>query len=59
MTYSSCCSIEAQKPRVARWFIFIPKIPACVCILQKEGLGMENVDIFDDHLEYVNVIWYI
>jgi hypothetical protein len=37
--------------RVARWFIFIPKfgyILGC--------LGMKNVGIFNDHLEYFTAI---
>jgi hypothetical protein len=37
--------------RVARWFIFKPKIPIL------EGLGIENV-IFYDHFEYFMAIWY-
>jgi hypothetical protein len=39
--------------RVARWFIFEPKIPILV---KFGGLGMENVVIFYDHLKYFTVI---
>jgi hypothetical protein len=40
---------------VARWFVFKPKLP----ILVKFGsLGIENVVIFYDHLEYFTAIWY-
>jgi hypothetical protein len=34
--------------RVARWFVFKPKMPICEKIL---GLRLENVDIFYGHLE--------
>jgi hypothetical protein len=34
--------------RVARWFILTPKISIWVYL---EGLGMENIGIFYDHLE--------
>jgi hypothetical protein len=34
--------------RVARWFVFKPKIP----IKKIEGLRLENVDIFYGHLEF-------
>jgi hypothetical protein len=39
--------------RVARWYIFKPKIPILA------GFGMEKVGIFYDHLEYIRAIWYI
>jgi hypothetical protein len=42
--------------RVARWFIFIPKIQIWVYL---EGPGMETVGIFYDHSEYFMAIWYI
>jgi hypothetical protein len=43
--------------RVARWFTYFQtKYPNLVIIL--EYLGMENVDIFYDHLEYFTAIWY-
>jgi hypothetical protein len=35
--------------RVARWFIFKPKIPIWV---NSEGLRLENVDIFYGHVDY-------
>jgi hypothetical protein len=35
--------------RVARWFIFEPKIPIWVNF---GGLGLENFNIFNGHLEY-------
>jgi ferric iron reductase protein FhuF len=38
---------------VARWYIFIPKIPIL------EVLGMENVGAFNGHLENFTVIWNI
>jgi hypothetical protein len=41
--------------RVAKWFIFIPKITIWVIF---EGLAMENVGIFYDHLIYFIAIWY-
>jgi hypothetical protein len=41
--------IRRFRSRVARWFIFKPKIPIWV----KFGLGTENVIIFYDRLEYV------
>jgi hypothetical protein len=41
-----CCF--GLRARVARWFIFIPKIPIWVNL---EALGMENIVIFFDHLE--------
>jgi hypothetical protein len=40
---------QGDQIRVARWYIFIPKIP----------LKMENVCIFYGHFEYFTVIWYI
>jgi hypothetical protein len=42
--------------RVARWRIFIPKIPILYTL---EGLGVENFGKFYDHLVYVMIIWYI
>jgi hypothetical protein len=49
--YSGCT-------RVARWFVFKPKIPIWVNF---EGLAMENLGIFYDHLVYVtaigNILW--
>jgi hypothetical protein len=36
--------------RVARWYIFKPKIPALIFL---EGLRMKNVGIFYGHLECV------
>jgi hypothetical protein len=40
--------------RVARWFVFKPKIP-----LKNSGLRLENVDIFYVHVEYFMDIWDI
>jgi hypothetical protein len=40
---------------VARWFVFKPKIPILV---KFKGLGMKNVVILYDHLEYFTAIWY-
>jgi hypothetical protein len=47
----------ASSCRVARWFTFIPKIPIWVFL---EGLWMENVGIFHDHLEFdaITYIWW-
>jgi hypothetical protein len=50
--------------RVARWFLFKPKIPIWKIL---DGLRLENVDIFYGHLEYLHNghmeyfmnIWYI
>jgi hypothetical protein len=42
--------------RVARWFVFKPKIPIWVNL---EGLGTENAGIFSGHLEYFTANWYI
>jgi hypothetical protein len=39
--------------RVARWFIFIRKIPIWFIL---EVLGMENVGIFYDRQEYFTAI---
>jgi hypothetical protein len=42
--------------RVARWFVFKPKIP----IWEKfQGLRLENVALFYGHLEYYMDIWDI
>jgi hypothetical protein len=42
------------KVRVARWYIFEPKIPILV------GLRMEMlVYLFNGYLKYFTVIWYI
>jgi hypothetical protein len=43
-----------HRSRVARWFIFKPKKSQFGNIL--EGLGMENVVIFYDDLEYFMAI---
>jgi hypothetical protein len=42
--------------RVARWFVFKPKIPIWVNFWD---LRWENVDIFYGHLEYYKDIWEI
>jgi hypothetical protein len=42
--------------RVARWFNFKPKNPNLGYIL--ENLGMEDVVLFYDHLEYFMAILY-
>jgi hypothetical protein len=42
--------------RVARWYIFKPKIPFGKIL---EGLRMEKVGIFFGHLECITAIWYI
>jgi hypothetical protein len=42
--------------RVARWFIFEPKIRIWVTL---KGLRLENVDIFYDHFQYFIAIWDI
>jgi hypothetical protein len=42
--------------RVARWFVFKPKIPIWVNF---EGLRLQIVDIFYGHLGYFMTIWYI
>jgi hypothetical protein len=39
--------------RVARWFIFKPKIQIW------EGLKIENICIFYGHLENIIAVWYI
>jgi hypothetical protein len=43
--------------RVARWFVFKPKIPIWVNF--GGSYRMENARIFYDHLKYFTVIWYI
>jgi hypothetical protein len=43
--------------RVARWFIFKPKIPIWVNF--GGSLRLENVDIFYGHLEYFKNKWDI
>jgi hypothetical protein len=40
--------------RVARWFIFSPKFQFGHIL---EGLGLENVGLFYNRLEYFTVIW--
>jgi hypothetical protein len=40
--------------RVARWFVFEPKIRIWVNL---EGIAMENLGIFNGHLVYFLVIW--
>jgi hypothetical protein len=42
--------------RVARWYIFKPKIPIWVNL---EDLEMENVDVYYGHWEFITAIWYI
>jgi hypothetical protein len=43
--------------RVARWFVFKPKIPICVYIFWR---ALEwKMDIFYVHLEYLKDIWDI
>jgi hypothetical protein len=42
--------------RVARWYIFKPKIPIWVNF---EGLGMEKVGVFSGSLENITAIRYI
>jgi hypothetical protein len=44
------------RSKVARWFIFKPKIPIGAIL---EGLELENFDIFCGHLEYFTDIWDI
>jgi hypothetical protein len=39
-----------HQTRVARWFILIPKTQFGYIL---EGLGMENVGMFYDHLEFL------
>jgi hypothetical protein len=52
---TSKITFEVQR-RVARWFVFQPKIP----IWEKvQGPGLENVDIFYGLLEYFMDIWDI
>jgi hypothetical protein len=55
--------IAASRTRVARWFVFKPKILICE---KNQGLRLEKVDIFYGHWEYFNeylgyfmTIWYI
>jgi hypothetical protein len=47
--------ISADRPRVARWYIFKPKIQIWKKI---EDHRMENVGILYAPLEYVMAIWY-
>jgi hypothetical protein len=54
--FDLCTKTFYESSRVARWFIFKPKIPIFGLIL--EGLGTENVGIFYDHLKYFRAIWY-
>jgi hypothetical protein len=42
--------------RVARWFIFKPKIPIWVIF---RALGMEMFGLVFGHLEYIVASWYI
>jgi hypothetical protein len=42
--------------RVARWFLFKPKIQIWQIL---EGLRWENVDVFEGHLEYFTDVWDI
>jgi hypothetical protein len=42
--------------RVARWYIFKPKIQTWVNF---GGPGMEKVGTFYGHLEHIQAIWYI
>jgi hypothetical protein len=42
--------------RVARRFIFKPKIKIWIIL---EGIAIEDVGIFYDHLVYLTAIWYI
>jgi hypothetical protein len=42
--------------RVARWFVLKPKIPIWANF--GGGVGMENVVIFYNHLEYFMAIWH-
>jgi hypothetical protein len=42
--------------RVAKWIVFKPKIPILVNF---EGLAVENLGLFYDHLVYFMAIWYI
>jgi hypothetical protein len=52
-----------ERSRVARWYIFKPKIPSWVIL---EGLAMEDVGniiwpfgLFYDHMVYFMAIWCI
>jgi hypothetical protein len=51
-------SAQASGRRVARWPVFKPKIPIWLVL---EGLTMENLGIFYDHLVYFtsigNILW--
>jgi hypothetical protein len=47
------CLSKRSDARVARWFVFKPKIPIL------EGLWLENAYIFYGHLEYFMEIWDI
>jgi hypothetical protein len=51
LSHSGSSIFGLFKFRVARWFIFKPKI--------LEGLRMENVGIFNAHLENIVAVWYI
>jgi hypothetical protein len=42
--------------RVARWYIFKPKIPIWQFLM---GLEMEKIGILNGHLEHITDIWYI
>jgi hypothetical protein len=46
-------TIIVRLSRVARWFIFRPKIPIL------KDLGMENVEIYSGHFEYFTAIGYV
>jgi hypothetical protein len=45
--------------RVARWFIYNPKIPVRVNFGERYVCSLENVDIFYGHLVHFVFIWYI
>jgi hypothetical protein len=49
--YESSYQFREVRARVARWFIFKPKIP-----IRVGGLGIENIGIFYDHLEYLMAV---
>jgi hypothetical protein len=47
----------ATRIRVARWFVFKPKISIWVNLERKWNVT-ENVVIFYDHLAHFSIIWY-
>jgi hypothetical protein len=57
-SFFSFLSLSALKSRVARWFVFKPKIPIWVNFGGPYIGKLENGDIFYGHEEYLMEIFY-